>query len=223
MHNIEKWSELKISNLKLTTRQKNILYTVFSYVRKEVKEQEKLPERIKIDLSLDHFKYKSGKSEYIKRVIDLQGRNIVYSYKVEKQLFTASTSLLGNVLYKKGSKSIQVEILRQSIIVLTHILPESETKLNIAASFNYCTTKRLYELICNEKNNVVVSIEINELRTLLGVGRKYEKYSSFKRYVIEPARKEMEAKADLYFEYIEIMEGKRYTKIDFTIIRKDIM
>jgi len=221
MHNIEKWSELKISSLKLTTKQKNILYNIYAFVQNVVKEQEKLPERIKIDLPVDHFKYRSGKSEYIKRVIGLQSKNITYNYKVEKQSFTASTSLLGNVLYKKGSKSIQVELLRQSIILLTHIFPESETSLNIAASFNHVHTKGLYELICNEKNNVVVSIAIKELRTLLGVRKKYEKYSSFKRYVLEPAKKEMQAKADLYFEYIEIREGHRYTKIDFTIIWKN--
>jgi len=67
-------------------------------------------------------------------------------------------------------------------------------------------------------------IELGELRQMLGLrNTQYEYYNDFKRTILEPSRKELKAKTDLYFEFDEIKHGRRVGAIRFRIFTKKLI
>ena len=62
------------------------------------------------------------------------------------------------------------------------------------------------------------TFSIEELKMALGIGERYEKYNRLKDRVIEPARKELQEKCDITFEYKEIKKGRKVERICFTIV-----
>ena len=84
---------------------------------------------------------------------------------------------------------------------------------------------RIYELIKSyayQKNKI---FEINELKHLLMVDnvKSYERYPDFRRFVLEPAQKEINKLTDLNISYEPITKGRKVVKIKFVIQYKDIM
>lgn len=77
---------------------------------------------------------------------------------------------------------------------------------------------RLYELLKSYENIRGKEFTIAELRYLLvAENRSYDKYSLFKKYVLEPAVNEIKDTTDLKTDYIEIKKGRKVTGIKFVI------
>ena len=75
---------------------------------------------------------------------------------------------------------------------------------------------RLYELLKSYEYQQKKTFDINELKRTLST-ENYVRYPDFKRYVIDIAMKEINELTDISIEYEVIQEGKRYTKIKFSI------
>lgn len=63
------------------------------------------------------------------------------------------------------------------------------------------------------------SYSVDELKFFLGVQNKYQKFSDFKRRVLEPARKELERNdyVPYWFEYEITRRGRKASKVKFTV------
>ncbi len=84
-------------------------------------------------------------------------------------------------------------------------------------------TIRIYELLNQYLDTGWRSESIDRIRKILRVGDKYSNYGDLKRWVLEPAKKEMKAKTNIYFEYEPIKTGKKVTSIKFIISEKKQM
>lgn len=76
---------------------------------------------------------------------------------------------------------------------------------------------RLYELLASYLNiKTVQRYDIDELRHLLGC-ENYSAYSDFRKYVLEPAVKDINDASNIYATYKVIKNGRRVSEIEFTV------
>ena len=82
---------------------------------------------------------------------------------------------------------------------------------------------RLYELLKSYSNLKTKRFSLDELRERLDADTaSYKKnYGLFKKYVLEPALKDIEY-SDLRVSYIEIKEGRKVIAVDF-VISQDVL
>ena len=79
-------------------------------------------------------------------------------------------------------------------------------QLRTALALKTSYSLRLYQLL--SENAQPVTYTIDWLKRLFGVEEKYPKATNFILKVIEPAKKELEAKAEITFDYIAVTESK---------------
>lgn len=94
-------------------------------------------------------------------------------------------------------------------------------KLEMLLSFKSQYTMRMYLLLKQYERLQSREVELQQLREILGIEKwQYKLYSNFRDRVLEPTKKELKAKADLYFEFDEIKYGRRVGSIRFRIFSK---
>jgi plasmid replication initiation protein len=76
---------------------------------------------------------------------------------------------------------------------------------------------RLYEILKQYLKIGSRTISFDDLRLMLGFTTQYRRFNDFKRRILEPSRKDINACTDLSFEYKEIRIGKRLKEIDFYV------
>ena len=60
---------------------------------------------------------------------------------------------------------------------------------------------RIYELMKKWERLKKTEFSIQELRLMLGIQNKYNDYSNFRKRVLDPAKKELDEKTDISFDY----------------------
>jgi plasmid replication initiation protein len=96
-------------------------------------------------------------------------------------------------------------------------------RLEMLLSFKSQYTMRVYNLLKQYEQIRTREIELDVLREILGIRKdQYTLYSNFKKDIIEAAQKELNAKADLTFEFSEIKYGRRVGAIRFRIFSKPL-
>lgn len=97
-------------------------------------------------------------------------------------------------------------------------------KLEMLLSFKSQYTMRVYGLLKQHQSMGVRELEVELLREMLGIKEdQYTLYAHFKSRILEPVKKELYEKADLYFEFDEIKYGRRVGAIRFCIFTKKII
>lgn len=83
---------------------------------------------------------------------------------------------------------------------------------------------RLYEILKSYSHIGRVSIDVDELKSLLGIPKEqYTEYKDFKKRVLNIALKEIQEFSDLWIEIKPIRHNKKIVAIEFDISTKDIM
>jgi len=204
-----------------TSVQKNIMYSLLGFVQELMFSKDELPEIIKIDLPITNLVGVKNNSRVIDQIKDLMKKPIDYQYSYKNRQFEAVTTLISHAQHETGSSIVQLELPKKSLILLTNMMPGyTKFKRQVAMELRSLYAKRMYELMCKWQDKSAFSMRIDELKDMLAVTDKYAKYSAFKKYVLEQSKNELKEKADLYFEYKEIKEGRRFVKLDFVIIKK---
>lgn len=84
---------------------------------------------------------------------------------------------------------------------------------------------RLYKLLCSWRKKGELTISIDYLREWLNLKDKYKYYRDIKKFVLIPAQKDLEAKADCWFDCnsddFVIKEGNVVTQLRFKVITHD--
>jgi len=76
---------------------------------------------------------------------------------------------------------------------------------------------RLYELLKQFETSGYRIIALQELKELLWVADKYDRYYNFKVKVLEYGKKSLWLHTDISFDYQEILTGKQITQLEFRI------
>lgn len=80
---------------------------------------------------------------------------------------------------------------------------------------------RIYLLLKQFEDTSWREIDINEFKKMLELEYKYKRIYDLKKYVLEVAKKQINENTDIKIDYELIKKGKKYTKIRFTIKRKN--
>jgi len=97
-------------------------------------------------------------------------------------------------------------------------------KLDILMRFKSQYTLRMYMLLKQYVKLAERKIEIGLLRAMLGLRKdQHVEYSDFKRNILNSVQKELQAKADLYFEFDEIKSSRRVVAINFHILHNKLI
>ena len=97
-------------------------------------------------------------------------------------------------------------------------------KLDILMRFKSQYTLRMYMLLKQYVKLAERKIEIDLLRVMLGLRKdQHVEYKHFKSAILIPVQKELQAKADLYFEFDEIKASRRVVAINFHILHNKLI
>jgi len=83
--------------------------------------------------------------------------------------------------------------------------------------FSSASTWKLYENLAKWRAAGKWSVDLDELRLLLGVAGKYPIWDDFRKWVIAPALEQINAQSDLTVEYEPTKRGRRFTGLSFVI------
>ncbi len=77
--------------------------------------------------------------------------------------------------------------------------------------------QRIYELVKQYQHSKYRkrTIEITELKMMLGIEDKYPQFKEFRKYVLNVALKQIEGKTNLRYKWQGIKKGRSYSKIEF--------
>lgn len=89
----------------------------------------------------------------------------------------------------------------------------SKYELQTAMSFDSIYAMRFYELLSEQKHSITYSIA--KLKIMFKIENNYKKPNDFIRFVIEPAKRELDAKSPYSFEFTPLKVGKAITNIMF--------
>lgn len=86
-------------------------------------------------------------------------------------------------------------------------------ELKIAMEFESVYAMRFYELLSGQKSPLTYTIE--QLKDMFKIQGKYKQINDFLRFVIEPAKRELDEKSPYSFEYKINKSGRKYHSITF--------
>lgn len=149
------------------------------------------------------------------------------------------TTWVAQAEYIDGTGIVEVQLSEAMIPFLLNLKSNfTQYKLIMLLSFKSQYTLRLYMLLKQKHDHnpysKIYEFELSDLRKTLGVSIEaipkrdkfdkfqeavelYSEYPDFKRRVLEVARKELNAKADISFEYEEIRHGRCVAALIFQV------
>ncbi len=222
--NITIWQDNAITKARyeMTSLEKNILYMVLAQIRKED--------------APDTVYY-----VHAKELMSLTGEEIKYidfqkaTRKLVQRYFETTLSngdflqatFISSAKYLKGQGIIQIRLdpeVRPFFVELKETF--TTYQLHTALTLNSKYAKRMYELFSMYKNmkSPVFQIRLEDLKKQLGVidenGKdRYEKWTHFKKAVLDPTEKEILAAGELSFTYDFKKAGRAVDELIFTVKR----
>lgn len=132
------------------------------------------------------------------------------------------TGLLSSAMYQKGEGYIRVSIdpnLKPYLLAINgKETPFTKYMIKNILRLNSSYSIRLYEILKQYEKRKKRIFEISEIKNFLGIEAKsYKLFAEFERRVLKPAKAEIDKKTDIYINYKKIKEGRKITKIEFTI------
>ena len=95
----------------------------------------------------------------------------------------------------------------------------TSSKLEMLLSFKSQYTIRIYTLLKQYEKLKDREFELHKLREVLGLRKdQYQLYADFKRFILIAVQNELIKKADIYFEFVEVKQGRRVCAIRFNIL-----
>lgn len=120
--------------------------------------------------------------------------------------------------YKEGEGAIETrftEDMRPFLLELKERFTLYLITVFLRLQSKYST--QIYELLKMRQGLQKIKMSVEEFRDVLALKDKYEQFYSLKKRVIEQARKELKEKADIFFTYDVIREGRTPVAITFFI------
>lgn len=92
-------------------------------------------------------------------------------------------------------------------------------ELKTAMEFESVYSMRFYELLSGQTTPLTYTIE--QLKSMFQIQNRYKQVNDFLRFVIEPAKKELDAKSPYSFDYHVNKEGRKFHSITFFPVIKE--
>lgn len=134
---------------------------------------------------------------------------------------TITTALLSSAETIEGEGKIILRFdksLKPELLQLKKLFTQYQLKNVLKLSGSYSI--RIYELLKQYEKIRKREFKIENLKEILGINEEYSRFYDFERYVLKPAREEINEKTDIFIDYEKIKEGRRIGKIVFEIYSK---
>ena len=129
--------------------------------------------------------------------------------------------------WNKDGGSVDVQISSKILPFYVELTSQyTEYSLVVAMSLKSKWSQRMYELCAQWRSAGGFQVSIVELREMFKLENEYDRYGSFKKFVLDVAQKELKAlydkgECDLYFNYSEKKEGRSVVALSFKIIKSN--
>lgn len=210
-------------NHSLSVLEKNIIYTIIDELQKNMSRelnQKYSNQQITVELKTleQNRNYKRIKSAIKK----LGAKHVEFDFVIPKtgKVTGFSTSLVSGLRHEYNSKLITLNIPEDACRFFCYIGGGfTSFQKTIAISLSSVYSKCLYELCCRWEDRGGYYCSIEELKEQLSIIGKYNQIAHFRTKVLETSKEELKKKADLFFTYSLIKEGRKYSKISFKFHR----
>lgn len=207
-----------------------IIFLILRRIRKDYIDSEEGQKNLfgdfVVKLYSDELKEAENISRVYKAAMKLRHKDITID---NKDLFL-NVGYIDWVRHHKKENYLEVQISRQILpyfidLVSNFTVYNSTFAMTLQSSYS----QRFYQICAQYRtfNNGVFFMEIEELRKILMLEKKYPLLANFRERVLDVAQKELEEKYkrsdfenDLYFTYAfdeKTKQGKRYTRINFKV------
>ena len=201
----------------LTRRQNDILDMVFASIENDNKLQYDVD--INKYAKLYSLKDKSSiYSELKKAVKSFEGKGFAIVTKInEKKEDRDYFAWFSHIKYRDGEGKITVELGQTLKQILLEVKRVVYYKIEYSLNLNSIYSKRLYYYLKLYEDTGSRFDNLDILRDKLECPKSYQKYSLFRRNVLEPAYEEINGNSDISFDYEEIKTKNKVTGINFKI------
>lgn len=151
----------------------------------------------------NHTRVKEALSDLTKKTIEIQGEN-------KNGKFIQYTGLIMKSRYFQNNERVEVVI--DSLVVQEFLdMAKGFTRYLIDIAFNFESeyTMKFYQLINHWKDIKVKYLPLQEFREWLHLEEKYPKVKELNRRVLEPMKKELKEKGDVWFDHKNKKEGRQ--------------
>ncbi len=130
-------------------------------------------------------------------------------------------AILISATYHDNEGRIEIEIHNKLMPYLVNLKERFTTyRIRDVYQFTSANTWRVYELLAQFRQAGKREMSLDEIRWALGVAGKYKTPTDLKRWVVEPAIKEINGKSDLAVQYNTMKRGRKVTGYRFHIRTK---
>lgn len=125
------------------------------------------------------------------------------------------------LIYKKGEGRVGFSF-SPEILPYLQQLKEQFTKYRLGdiSSLKSIYSIRLFEMLMQFQNTTIVLIDLNNFKERLGISEKYPVFKDLRRWVIEPAVKELNQKSHFNITFRGVREGRAIKKLEFFFSEK---
>lgn len=150
-----------------------------------------------------------------KAILSLQRK--IFTYEDEKEWRSISIVALPKIEKRSSTVSFQIDS-HVWDCCLDFSKGFRKFELVTAMKFKSVYSMRFYELLSGQKTKLIYSLE--QLKEMFQVQNKYKLTADFIRYVIDPAKKELDEDSPYSFEWSANKEGKKIVSFNFYPIFK---
>ena len=203
----------------LTVQEQRIVLLIISLIQPEDKDLVFYKIPVKKFNEIIGIKGESSYSELKNIVEKLRSR----TFSIERNNGFLTTGWISSADYISGDSHIEIMIdpkLKPYLLNLKQYF--TSYKLKNIIKLKSIFSIRIYELLKQFEKIKERAFEIDELKEILGIEKKYERYSDFKRKCIIKAQNELKEKTDISFTFSERKKGKKVFEIVFHIKTKAV-
>jgi plasmid replication initiation protein len=208
----------------MSALEKNIFYMLLA----ELKDDDPSEKRhYKIDIS--DLEKRIGKKITLPELIKASDGLVFRAYTIKKDSGgELVTSLVSSVENFPEDNSIELGVTSMARPYLLALKKDyTEFELDTALKLTSKYSKRMYEMLSQHKEKGEFALTVEELKYRLAIidqktgADKYPEWGMFEKHVLKIPQKELNEHADITFTYAPKKTGRKYTEIEFHIVKKE--
>jgi len=216
---ITKSNELIESKYKLTLQQQKIICSLASKIKITDTDFTEYSFYMKELAELLELNQKENYKEVRKVIRSLQTQVFMINKTVNNVVKKVDINWFYKAEYNETKNTVSVKFAEDLKPFLIEVKDNfTSYELGNIVKLNSSYSLRIYEILRSKSFKKKFEIPLNKLYVM--ILNKYERYTDFKKNVLEKCKDELAEKTDINFSYTEIKTGRKVTSIEFNITNK---